>query len=303
VPVTDAGEKLAFDTVEQAPLTSSSNLLTVAAAQMQLRSEFDADQQLFARALATLLRANCFFDAPFTQLCRGAAVYQLTVSVHFDAGDVIVRQGAKVDAKVKAALMALKEKLATPASPSAPIAASVSPTPTTARKTEASHAAAVSQAVPQLALRHKGLIVGLSGISAIALCVAIWQFIADRKRAMAALKQEARPLHEADPSVTPHVAQCVREAVQQELASQRRELLLGQQAAAAEIMALVARLDTLQVPMPDRVHTYEMRIKALENELAQRNEENRELLKLKIDMISRQLQSERAKTVVTVTAA
>jgi hypothetical protein len=38
---------------------------------------------------------------------------------------------------------------------------------------------------------------------------------------------------------------------------------------------------------------YETRIQELEKELAARNEENRELLKLKIKMIRRQLEAER----------
>jgi hypothetical protein len=99
------------------------------------------------------------------------------------------------------------------------------------------------------------------------------------------------------------VAQAVREAVQQELASQRRELLVAQQAATEEIAALVRRLDELQVPMQQRLQTYEGRIQELEKELTLRNEENRELLKLKIEMISRQLATERASLAPPITAS
>ena len=102
----------------------------------------------------------------------------------------------------------------------------------------------------------------------------------------------------AKPDLAPQVALAVREAVQRELALQRRELLVAQQAATDEIAALVQRLDELQMPMQERLHTYETRIQSLEKELSVRNEENRELLKLKIEMISRQLQTERAATLV-----
>ena len=92
----------------------------------------------------------------------------------------------------------------------------------------------------------------------------------------------------------PQLAQALKEAVVQELAAQRSELLKAQRSAAAEIGELVHRLDQLQAPMQERLRTYEMKIEQLEKELAARNEENHELLKLKIEMIRRQLEAERA---------
>ena len=104
-------------------------------------------------------------------------------------------------------------------------------------------------------------------------------------------------------SLSPQVTQVVREAVQQELGSQRRELLLAQLAATDKISVLVQRLDDLHVPMEARLHTYEMRIQLLERELAISNAENRELLKMKIEMVSRQLAAERAATSAPLAAA
>jgi predicted component of type VI protein secretion system len=57
---------------------------------------------------------------------------------------------------------------------------------------------------------------------------------------------------------------------------------------------MIRRLDSVQAPMQERLHSYETRIQELEKELTARNEENRELLKLKIEMIRRQLEAERA---------
>ncbi len=104
-------------------------------------------------------------------------------------------------------------------------------------------------------------------------------------------------------NLTPQVTQAVREAVQPELGSQRHELLLAQQAATDEITALIRRLDELQVPMQARLHTYETRIQMLKQELARRNAENRELLKMKIEMVSRQLATERAATLAPLAPA
>ena len=54
----------------------------------------------------------------------------------------------------------------------------------------------------------------------------------------------------------------------------------------------------LKAPIQERLHSYETRIHELERDLAERNEENRELLKMKIEMTRRQLEAERANSSV-----
>ena len=333
VPVNNPDQKLTFETVQQGQLIPAASIMTVSNVQMIFRREFPAGQQLFARALAALLQPNCFLDAPFTQLTRGSAVYKVVVSDHFDAGDVIVRQGDTIDAKSKAALETLNTKLLAnpPAPPVAAIAAiaavkpqpqpqpqtspppqptrsAVTPAPTvmpTVARTPALNPPTPAAVIP--AVRHLGLILALAGISAASLLVAGWQYSKEQKtkRMLALVAQVPLPLSNsgAKPDLTPQVALAVREAVQQELAMQRRELLLAQEAATNEIAALVQRLDELQMPMQERLQTYESRIQVLEKELALRNEENRELLKLKIEMVTHQLETERAANLVTPMSA
>jgi hypothetical protein len=312
VPVTDINQKLSFETVQQGQLIPAASVMTVSNVQALFRREFPAGQQLFARALAAFLQPNCFPDEPFTQLTRGSAVYKLIVSDHFDTGDVIVRRGDTIDAKTYAALEALNTRLQ--AKPAAPLPVAANPPPQQPQPLPAvatpkptpvvmaqSPAPIPPKPVTQASLRHLGLIVALAGISAGSLLVAWWQHSKERKRATISALVTQVPLPLADtarPDLAPQVAQAVREAVQRELALQRRELLVAQQAATDEIAALVQRLDELQVPMQERLHTYETRIQSLEKELAIRDEENRELLRLKIEMISRQLQTERAATLV-----
>jgi hypothetical protein len=118
----------------------------------------------------------------------------------------------------------------------------------------------------------------------------LWQqraFDAERRAelAMAAARSE----------LAPHLAQALREALVQELAVQRKELLQAQQIAAAELAQLAQHLDELKAPMQDRLRSYETRIQELEKELAARSEENRELLKLKIEMVRHQLEVERTR--------
>lgn len=113
-----------------------------------------------------------------------------------------------------------------------------------------------------------------------------------RQRALLAELRAEQAQAAVGASLAPHLAQALKEMLVQELAVQRRELLQAQQIAAAEIAQLTHHLDELRAPIQERLRSYEMRIQELEKELAARNEENRELLKLKIDMLRHQLEIE-----------
>jgi hypothetical protein len=101
-------------------------------------------------------------------------------------------------------------------------------------------------------------------------------------------------LNSVQSSLAPHLVDALKNAVVQELASQRRELLAAQQAAAAELTELVSRLEAVQTPLLERLRAYEQRVSELERELADQSKENRELLKLKIDLLREKIESERA---------
>jgi hypothetical protein len=197
-------------------------------------------------------------------------------------------------------------------------------------RAEAEHATALKTRDQQLNLqsqnlaartRNEWLLAALAGISVVALA-AFWLLARSRRRepslqsahgerlqrvlarnrrsepSLLPERAEKLPLPPQDffqASLNPQVAQILKEAVVQGLAAQRSELLQAQHAAAAEIGALVRRLDELKAPMQDRLRSYEDRIGELEKDLAERNAENRELLKLKIEMIRQQLETERAR--------
>jgi hypothetical protein len=95
-------------------------------------------------------------------------------------------------------------------------------------------------------------------------------------------------------SLAPHLVDALKDAMVQELAAQRRQLLAAQQAASAELTSLVQRLESVQTPLLERLRAYETRITELEKDLANQSKENRELLKLKIEMLKGQVESERA---------
>lgn len=123
-----------------------------------------------------------------------------------------------------------------------------------------------------------------------------------RKRAFDAERRADQAQAAARASLAPHLAQMLKETVVQELAMQRRELLKAQEEAALEIAAMIRRFDSVQAPLQDRLRSYEARIQELEKELSALNEENRELLKLKIEMIRHQLEVERVHNRIAFTA-
>ena len=100
-------------------------------------------------------------------------------------------------------------------------------------------------------------------------------------------------MNAAQSSLAPHLVDALKDAVVQELAAQRRELLAAQQTAAAELTELARRLEAVQTPMFERLRAYEQRISELEKELGEQSKENRELLKLKIDLLREKIETER----------
>jgi len=299
VPVNSLDERLPLETVQAVPVTPASGLMTVSNAQAMFRREFPAQDQLLARAVAAFIKANCFPDQPFTQLTRGTAVCDLVVSDHFDAGDVIVHRGTIIDHKIKARLITLNEKLKSTAPPPIPPADATvteqSPTlPPPAAPTARTSEPTTTTASSESEFPHHALILGLASISIAALGITGWLFYKKRKYGMRSGVLPNEPSQPDTGTQAREVSHLLREAVQRELVSQRGNLLWAQQAASEEINTLVHRLDELHTPMQERLQTYEARIQMLEKELAIRDEENRQLLKMKIDMITRQMESERA---------
>ncbi len=126
---------------------------------------------------------------------------------------------------------------------------------------------------------------------------------ADANRFLAeALRAKTQPLpppsvntllNSVQASLAPHLVDALKDAVAQELAAQRRQLLAAQQSAAAELTELAKRLEAVQTPLLERLRAYEQRVTELEKDLADQSKENRELLKLKIEMLREKIQTER----------
>ena len=154
----------------------------------------------------------------------------------------------------------------------------------------------------QIRARNEWLVAALGGVSALALLI-LWRFLAHRRASAqlvpvtvpATLRRMDMQAPASGAELAPYLAQTLKDALVQGLAAQRAELLEAQRQAAAEIAELVHRLDALQAPMQDRIRAYQERIQELQKDLAERTAENRELLKMKIEMMRRQIETERTR--------
>jgi hypothetical protein len=313
VPAGSANDRLTLADAEQrGKLITQNNMTPLSRLQMLFRRNFPEDEQPLARSLQVFLKPNCAPDATLTQQARDRDVRQLVVVEHYDAGQLIIQRGATVDLKIKAALDALNEKLM-PDQLNRQIAAAreqvqqqqlqiqrerdaAAQAGTQAQREHAAALESQSQAL-KILTRNEWLVVALAVVSAVSIAVVffVWQQSRSRRQNNGLLPARIGHPNTIQTELAPQLARVIKDALVQELAAQRHELLSAQQCAATEIADLVRRLDRLQSPMHERLQVYETQIQKLEKELAVRTEENRELLQMKIEMIRHQLESERAR--------
>lgn len=299
IPARSPEEKISLeDLAARGQSVPKSNLLTMSRARIALREKFSPEEADAATFAARCLVENCFVETELTLAARARHTEALFVADNYQAGQVIARQGQLVDRKIMAALSQLQEK-------------------TVAGRLQEQVAQQQGQ-VAQIRESNRLLIAGLIGVGAL-LCAALAWVAFRRKapesllpatinptssapspaetewqqRALVAEEKVARA-HEAIRSGV--VAQLKDKAVSS-LAAQRTDMLEAQRAAALEMAELEKRLNDLQVPLQDRLRAYESRIVELEKALAAKGEENRELIRAKIELMRKQLEAERAKDV------
>ena len=117
-----------------------------------------------------------------------------------------------------------------------------------------------------------------------------------RARALAAEARAAKATALLKSRLMPQLARWMMGELLQKLMHQRSGLLTSQQRAEQEVAELEQRLEKLHAPLEERLRAYERRIAELEKDLASKGDENRELIKAKIDTARKRLESKRTKT-------
>jgi hypothetical protein len=296
VPVRSAGEKISLaDHEARGYSVAKTNLITMSRARLALREKFSAEEEAAAKFVTRCLVENCFVETELTLAARARHTDPLFVADNYQPGQIIARQGQLVDRKVMAALTHLQEK-------------------TVAGQLQQQVAQQKVQAA-QFRESNRVLIIGLAAAGTLLLVVLVGlvfrrrpatTLLPDRlapivtapatatdwqQRALEA-EEKAAKAHEA---IRSGVITQLKDQAVASLAEQRGDLLEAQHAAAQEMADLERRLNDLHAPLQERLRTYESRIADLEKALAAKGEENRELMRAKIELMRKQLAVERAK--------
>lgn len=286
------------------------NLLTLAQARSLVLKQFGTNEMAVARFAERHLRVNSFVEAELTLATRARQTDPLLVADTYQAGQVLARAGQVMDAKILAAVTQLLEKTA-----AGRLAQQV-----VQEKERVALAQVQSADVRQI---NRKLLIGLLVTAAFLLGFLFWAALrrANRnslalalgdglspglianapgtgstagdvswqQRALAA-EQKAERAHGA---IRAGAMAQLKEKLVGSLVTQQGELLEAQKAAAAEMAEMERRLNELHAPLQERLRTYEARIVDLESALVAKGEENRELIKAKIDLLRKQLEAAR----------
>jgi hypothetical protein len=294
------------DVATRARTFPSMALVSLSDTQIQLRREFaKADEQILARALSTWLQPNCLPEAALTQEVRDAAVRRLAVAECYSAGQLIAPKGSVVGPKLMAVLDRLTQKQRdTAAIPArewheAEVPLPVDQLVSLDQFVIPDPGPPVPTAMPSELAGYSPVdvlfVAGAFAVAAIIIRVSRQIFSRqNRAPSLAVVPREFGLSQEPglQTDLAPQILQVVRQAFIHELSGQRRDLLMAQQIAASEVVTLVQRMDALQVAMQDRLRAYEAKIQQLEADLIARKEENRQLIRLKIQMLRHQVDLE-----------
>jgi hypothetical protein len=301
IPVNGPAARLTLADVERGVTMPRTNMLTMSRARLALGGQYGSEEQMLARYAIRRLVENTFVETELTLAARARHTDPLFVADHYQAGQVVARQGELVDRKILAALTQIQEKT---------IAGRLQEQ-VTQQKQQAAQAQA---AVTQVQQRNRMLFSGLMGASALLLVTVTWLVlrrksgpvglpavisvsgsvgspaeVAWQQRALQAEEQAER----AQQAIRSGVMEQLKDKAVHSLATQRAEMLEAQRAAAVEMADLERRLNELQSPLQERLQAYQTRIAELERALAAKDAQNRELLRAKIELMRQQLELER----------
>jgi hypothetical protein len=291
VAVTAETESLTVPEVEQRGVNlARTNLTALAAARRDLQNFFPNDERAAGRYLATFLRANCAVDEEVTSQLRARRTEGMWAADHFEPGQVIARAGQVIDARTKAVLDQLNEKMAFG---------------------QLRQLAANDQLKTIRDAKRDRWLAATSALLFLLFVLVIWRLLRRRAMPMLPATLEGGPwqqraliaeqrAHEAHAMVRSGVmdqlAHWLSDKLVRKLISHRSHLLEVQKQAAVQMAELESRLEKIHAPLQSRLLAYERRIAELEKELAAKGEENRELIKAEIEIVRKQLELEREKT-------
>lgn len=287
-----------------------SNFVVLNRARKDLQASFGPETQWAGKFLSGFVRENCICDDQLTLLSRARRTDPVLAADTYEAGTVIVKAGALIDAKMKAALDELgrRTEADTLKAKAAEDQRSAEIVATQLRR----DAAVANVQKRQTEQRYLGLLISVVVAAGVGM-LGLW--VAARRRppqtllpALASQNPQSlvAPELQADGStLNPQLAPEVRARLLPELRQwlKRHFLLLQshtaltetQRQAALRVAELEQRLEEIKGPLQEKLKAYEQRIGELERELQTKGAENRELLQATIKMARERLKSQRSR--------
>lgn len=272
-------------------LIGSEKVMSLPRVRLLLEASFPAGQGQMGRFAASFLRANAIPDRRLTEVLRAKKKEGITVNDTFEAAEVVVRKGQIVDRRALSALTAMREK---------------SLIGTLQSKLDREQTLA-----GQIGRQGTWMLLGLGAVG-VGIVFLVWRSRSGSSGAWVLVDGRDAPLaldsgdpwrqraieaefkaQRAQEAVRAGVMGWMRDKVFRTMAHQRADLLAVQQKAELEMRDLERRLEQLHLPLQERVSAYEKRIEELEQELAAKGEQNRELIGLRINIARQQLLVER----------
>ena len=303
VPLTNWDEPLTLEKSDRRGfLVSKNDVITYTRLRENLQQAAPAEERATLNYLVTLIKTNCVPDVEVTLQARARRAEGVnTASESYEPGQIIARRGQVIDRRLKAALDQLREHapVVTPPVPM-PEKAQTTPAKSESQQTLQSLTQPSQQTQQSQQSRQwtQWIIGGLCGFG-LALLAVVWMFarrsqpgsMLPMTRTSEAVLVPDKFSGELRRGVAPHLARLLMDKLVRGLLLQRTSLIEGQQQAAAEMAALESRLEKVNAPLQERLRAYEGRILELEKELAQKGQENRELIRFKIQLVRTQLAS------------
>ena len=238
---------------QQSQLIRRTNSIMVWKARNILLASFPREDRVVAKFLTNLVTANCVFDAELTGKMQAEKTNSIWILAPYEAGQVIVKAGQKIDAKSQAALDGLNIQK--------PVVAP-----------------------PRLKQISLWTLAGLCSLVAIAIWIrSVFRPGQNLTGASNVLVLPGTHVNdELRAHLIPHLARGLMNRLVRGLITQRSELIRTQETGTEQLADLEQRLDQINHRLQTRQAAYEQRIAELEKELAAAEEENRELIRAKI---------------------
>lgn len=265
-------------------LVDSNRIVSLDAIRENLQAELEVTYRPVSAHVVDLVRPNVRLNAAMTDAYRDWRTQSIRVVTRFEYGETILAAGQPVDQRTMLALREINTRVS--------VETAVAPSGIVA-----SHPGLpVHQAESNAESSAHGFFLGILTVSVV-LLVILFAIFTRRQgdRTLVSVTATGTVGNAIPDSLAAQLARELRDRVVQSLYTQREDLLRAEQTATLSVKQLEERLARLQPRILARIQAFEQRIAELEFQLAQKESENQDLIRARIDEVRSKLDAELAR--------